>query len=611
MTDTADPKPPWWATKSKAEGRKPGADSAKASALAVANQRSTSQYRQGVERREKMLAALATGMGVQEACAHIGIAVMTHRKWRSKYPEYATRVDAVRITAAQANTGPESVRGQTRTLAFGNFRRDILDMDSPWFHLQAVKWIEEAPAGSVTLMLWPPEHGKTSLLEDYCTWKLAMDPNHRIGVGSGSRSHSMKVLRRIQNRFEDESPFPKLIARYGPFAPQTGLGNRKAIQPWAATHFDVFMRRTHDERDYSMTALGIGSNVVGSRMDTLLLDDLQSIKTLAQTKAIVETVRQDWLSRPGSKGRTFIVGTRVGEEDVYSELIESGILTKVLLFRAHDSDGVWLWPERYSPEEYEIMKRNAGTAAWERNYMQRATVKGEQTFTEEMTAAALNPMRAIFHDPPTNAPGVVLGLDPGFGINVVLAAAATERKLIILGGREDVGLTSNQQIFDVVHETAIAHTTPDVPWLHLVIEDKAFQKGLLQDDALLSMRQRYGFTVHGHQTGINKYDPNLGVAAMARSFLREEIEIPGADDPATKRFREALLAELHKWRPNMRGTRLKQDYVMALWFIWIWWRSHKETLATAGAGDFNFGGLPFAMTGSGLALPTGPYGRTA
>jgi hypothetical protein len=360
-----------------------------------------------------------------------------------------------------------------------------------------------------------------------------------------------------------------------------------------------------------MTALGITADVVGSRMDALILDDTQSIRTLDQTDKIVALIRQDWLSRPGSKGRTFIIGTRVGEKDVYSELEDAGIIDKMILFRAHDGDGNWLWPERYSPEEYARMRRNVGERGWERNYMQRATITGERTFTQEMIEECSNPMRAVFHDPPSDAAGVCVGLDPGFGINVCLAAAVTDTKLVILGGRQDDGLTSNQAIFGVVEQLALDHSTRNVPWLHLVMEDKAFQRGLFGDEGLLRLRDRYGFTLGGHQTGINKYDPNLGIAAMARSFSRHEIELPNALDPATIRFYEALTKELFAWRPNMKGTQLKQDYVMALWFVWMWWKRHRDALTVEGAGDFSFGGLPYALTRTGLALPTGQYGRAS
>jgi hypothetical protein len=577
------------------------------SELTKINSRNRTAFRESEDRRAHMIQLLATGMSVTAACDEVGVRPETHRHWRLKYPQYATRVDATRIEAAGGDLS--AMRHGQKTMDFGTFRKQILGMSSPWFHLEAVKWLESSPPGSVTMMLWPPEHGKTTLLEDFCTWKLAMDPSYRIGIGSGRQAHSSKVLRRVQNRMEDNGPFPELIRRYGPFAPQTGLGNRKAIQAWGSNFFRVYLAQGGDERDFSMTALGITADVVGSRMDLLVLDDTQSIRTLDQTDKYVNVIRQDWLSRPGSKGRTVIIGTRVGEKDVYSELEKAGIIDKLILFRAHDSDGQWLWPERYSPEEYAIMRRNVGESGWERNYMQRATIKGERTFTEEMTEAAANPMRSVLHDPPDNASGVVIGLDPGFGINVTLAAAVTTKRLIILGGRQDDGLTSNQAIFGVVEEVARSHTNRDVPWLHLVMEDKAFQKGLFGDEGLARLRERHGFTVGGHQTGINKYDPNLGIAAMARSFSRNEIEIPGGDDPATTRFREALVTELHAWRPNMRGTRLKQDYVMALWFMWMWWQRHRDALVGVGAADFTFGGLPYGPTNTGLVLPTGPYGK--
>jgi hypothetical protein len=151
---------------------------------------------------------------------------------------------------------------------------------------------------------------------------------------------------------------------------------------------------------------------------------------------------------------------------------------------------------------------------------------------------------------------------------------------VVLGGRDDQGLTSNEDIFGAVERVALEWLTPTLPWLHLTIEDKAFQKGLLNDGALHALKEKYGFTSSGHQTGITKYDENIGIPAMARDFNRGVIDLPGADDEDTLRFMTEFEEQLIRWRPNVKGTLLKQDMVMAFWFGWMWWNQFRAGLLT-------------------------------
>jgi hypothetical protein len=458
---------------------------------------------------------------------------------------------------------------------FAEFRKTYFDFDTPWFHQQVVELLEQSEPGSVSMVLLPPEHGKTSLLEDWIGYKLAIDPEFRILYGSEKQHHSIKVLKRVKNRMDPLGPHPQYVKRYGPFTPQTGDDARLA-QPWNATHFDVYRRSESDERDFSVCAVGIGAAIAGTRCDLMVLDDMQSLKSMNLTDKILEEFRQDWLSRPGSLGRTVILGTRVGEGDVYEKLLELDLVDKLVKHPAIDARGRHLWPERYTPENYERMRRNVGEAAWARNYQQQPTAASERTFTEDHFEKANDPMHRVGHKP-EHIPGLhsaVVGWDPGFGINAFYVGGITESQLVDLDWRTDSGLTSTGQMAQILRDLCHHWRGQGVRVAYVVIEDKAFQHGLLQDEAILAVRDEFGFAISGHQTtGQSKLDEDLGVAAMARSFGAGEIVMPGADDPETIRAVAAMRAELASWRPNKRGAKLRQDLVMARWFAWMRWRS--------------------------------------
>jgi len=188
---------------------------------------------------------------------------------------------------------------------------------------------------------------------------------------------------------------------------------------------------------------------------------------------------------------------------------------------------------------------------------------------------------------------VYIGVDPALGSNnCVIAATPHEGKLKILFIREDTGLTRNEQILGIVEEAVIRCGKNGSSVSDVVIEAMVFQKGLSRDERLIEMTQRHGFRVREHLTGMNKYDETIGVPSMALSFMRGDIEIPYADDPSTRHQADQLIRQLKAWRPLKRGTKLRQDQVMALWFIWILWRQRKQSF-DLDTSQFNFGGLPW------------------
>tara|TARA_B100000700_G_scaffold185865_1_gene204790 strand:+ start:8721 stop:10418 length:1698 start_codon:yes stop_codon:yes gene_type:complete len=546
----------------------------------------------GEKNRKLFLQALEDQGTVQGACNIVGVTRSAYEKWRQRFPEFAAKADALR-NELSINEPKKEWDG-----SFKSFRDEYFGHMSPWFHLQAINAYENTPPGNLTLILWPPEHGKTTLAEDYFCYKLATNPEFRITVGSEGQDMSRKILGRIRTRMEPHGPFPKYVSKFGPFVPQNQSG-RKTAQMWGADYFDVFKKQRHDERDYSMVALGWRSKIAGTRTDHLHVDDIQSRVSLNLTEQMFEVFRQDWLTRPGENGRTSINGTRVGEDDFYERVmneIDEDILT-VIKFPAivtnDEGEPEPLWPEMFSMEKLDRIRRKVGEEAWSRNYMQEPTSSLSATFTDDAIKKCLNPLRSVLHDPPKEC-SVYIGLDPALGSNnCVVAATPHEGKLKILFVREDIGLTRNEQILQVVEDAILRCMKNGSTVSDVVIEAMVFQKGLSRDERLIEMTDKYGFRVREHLTGVNKYDETIGVPSMALSFMREEIEIPYADDPSTRHQADQLIRQLKSWRPLKRGTKLRQDQVMALWFIWILWRQRKQAF-DVDSSQFKFKALPWS-----------------
>jgi hypothetical protein len=554
----------------------------------------------GRENRAKFMASFEVDRDIDVACAAAGIARNTYQRWRERYDDFKHQVDSLRLDS-------DSIPKQSGwNKGFAAFRKQYFGMNSPWFHLKAIHAYENTPAGNITMILWPPEHGKTTLFEDYASYKLAVDPTFRFTVASEGQPMSRKILSRVKNRMSPGGSAREYVAKWGPFEPQSA---KSVSQPWQADYFSVFKKGDSDERDYSMVGLGIGSAIAGTRTDHLHVDDVTSLKNYNQTPKIVEIFRQDWLSRPGERGRTSINGTRVGEADFYETLMDhfGPDLMRVIRLPAvvyNELNAAYepLWPydeatgAGYTMNMLDRTREKVGEAAWARNYMQNPMMGSDRTFTDEHIVAICNPNRSL-SDRYDHGSGIVT-LDPALGgYNVVMGLNVADGKLKVVDIFEDQRLTSYEEVFARVEQMVLRLQGDGLPVTDVVIEANAFQKGLSSDRQLLTMQEKHGFAIRSHLTGDNKYDEEIGIASMARDCRLELIDIPYSQDTATRHV-------MKRWRPHIKGARLRQDRLMALWFGWILWRERRGS-DHLNLDQFNFSGMPYKPTRTGLIVPTG------
>jgi hypothetical protein len=562
------------------------------------------------DRQQRFLDIYASGAPSCAATAReLGINIRTYQSWRQTDPNFRRKVDAIRAS----RNGIDLPGDQTD---FATFRKQYLGLDSYAHHLKIVEVLETIEPGEIALINVYPEAGKTTLLEDKACHILSHEPNTRIVFLSQSSGLGRKSLGRIKQRMTDSRNFGEFIARYGPFYVDSQERDGK---PWAADYITVF-NSDHDERDYSIETRAISSAAYGQRIDYLIVDDVISDQNVAQSEKIMHTIRQTYFTR-GMNMKIIIIGTRIRSGDLYEQMLDADLIDHHVTIPCIQGDGVLTCPEMWSskePDEYaskvemrdsatknvERKRRQVGETVWWTSYQQTPHVAGLATFTEDMVDAAKDTLRSITRDwrqdtDPAGISGVVVtSLDPALGGgNALVTAAHLGNELRIMDAIVTYGLARTEDILLQIREHALLYR----PVL-LIIEDAAFQKGLVYDDRLRRMGHELGFRVVPHQSSRAKHDPMLGVATMAGSMLRGEISVPWGNDLARARM-EPLCAQLRAWRPNMSGRELTQDIVMAMWFNWKYWMEARGMIDRDVHSSWRRPGLPTMPTRApGLSL---------
>ncbi len=553
------------------------------------------RVQQARDRSEKILELIAQGWTIESAVNQLGIGRRSYDQYRKRYPDYPARVEIAKQIGAAARRETIEVKYDG---SFVEFRKLFLGFDTYFHQAKILQAIKETPDMGITLVLVPPEHGKTSLMEDLCTYQICADPNIRITQISEGIGHARKIISRVKGRLEDPLAFPKIHQNYGPFRP-----DQNSAKAWAADYFTV-IQSDSGERDFTMEARGWKSRISGTRCDRMYIDDMQSAATLTQTEAMMRSLRQDILTRPGKEGKTVIVGTRVGMGDVYEEMMESELVDKVISLPATDPNAgpqecehgekcdvpdivheKPLCPEMWPSHALAKRRKQVTESVWWRTYQQRPRAEGGETFRKTKIDDAKNPLRFVA---PMGVGTPILGVDPALGGgNAIVAAEMTHSHLHLLDVDRRFDLERTEQILAVIDSMAYRYKPRIV-----VIEEVSFQRGLKNDERLRDLGKKHGFIIHGHYTHSNKLDEVIGVASMATALEYNEMTIPWADDLAKTRF-TPWCEEMLSWRPDVPTKRLRQDMVMATWFVWLYWQRTRRHMERAGEPIFTRQGLPW------------------
>lgn len=535
-------------------------------------------------KRESILKMVEAGRSIGESLSELGISQKSHEYYRRTDPQYKARIDVARTLQNKSMD-----RGWTGDSASFNETFFPQEFPTPGFHHNMLRTLKNAKPGSITLINCFPNSGKSTLLENFVCETLATDPNHRFVIASKAQNHARKMLSTVKDRMTNIHAYPAFIGRFGPFYTE---GQERSGKPWTTDYIKVW-KHNSGQRDYSVQTMGWSGQILGSRVDTIILDDIQTGDNLGQVEDMLRKFRQDFYTRLKG-GRIIIIGNRIDNGDFYERLLELDIIDSANHFDypAVDHEGNSLWPDRWPIEELDLIRKVVGEKIWWTMYQQKPQLAGNATFSEDLIEKAKDWNRKVGAITPGRP--TVLSVDPGLdpGATAIVCMQYTSDEIQVIDCEKHTTFSQQEQIIDLIESYAIRYAPQTV-----IIEDVAFQRALARDERLQALGRKYGFLVKGHTTGKNKHDPVMGVAAMASSFIREEITFPfqGGHGSISAARMDPMFGELLAWRPNIPTKLLTQDFPMAMWFGWLDILSQRHGMGIA-TDAWNRGGLPWRQT---------------
>jgi len=580
------------------------------------------------EAQERVLMALAQGATVITAMSTVGRNDVTFRQWCASDASFKERADKARLEGK----GVKTDLADLKDIDFVSFCEQFLDSklfphQLNWLDMMEGREPSWMPAGITyepgepdrVLINVPPEHAKsTTITTNYVTYKIVTDPNTRVIIVSKTQGMARKFLGAIKTRLSHPA-YIKLQTAFGPNG-----GYKADATQWSADMIYLGTGRDSGEKDPTVQALGMGSQIYGARADLIIVDDAVMGANAHEWEKQIEWLQKEVITRLGRHGKLIIIGTRVAPVDLYKMLRDpkqwsGGVapftycaMPAVLEFDEKPDKWKTLWPESDQQENAKddtlpngnfpkwdgpsLSKRRSqvSAAVWAMVYQQE-DVTEDSIFSPTCVAGSINGMRkrgplkpgTPGHPRATDGTYTVMGLDPamsGATGAVVVTYNKADGKIYVL---DCVNMTepSPDKIQHLIEDWVEKYKPQE-----LRIEINAHQKAYALDENLRNFLASYGCQLNSHFTGKNKWDTSFGVASMAMLFGNTRdgrfqdnniMEIPSNDGSEGIK---TLVQQLITWKPD---TKNPTDTVMALWFAIIRVRELMQNTSRVGQYQSN------------------------
>lgn len=252
------------------------------------------------------------------------------------------------------------------------------------FHQELCSFVETRTKKRRKMILLPRGHLKSTIITvGYSLQHIAKDPNVRILIGNATYPMAVTFLGQIKDHLTKNTTF---IDTYGELAKDPLIWKEWQIKL-------AIGEDTMRHKEATVTAYGMGGNLVSQHYDLIILDDLVNRDTIVTQEAVEKTITvyKDVLDLLEPTGTMVLIGTRWHDADLYGWILEqrdhinvfdimerqaaSGTVT------SESVEGEILFPQKYNREYLLQLRREKGPYEFSCQYMNSPVDDDSATFS--------------------------------------------------------------------------------------------------------------------------------------------------------------------------------------------------------------------------------------
>lgn len=257
---------------------------------------------------------------------------------------------------------------------FYEFNRDVLawpDIYEP-LHKKVCDFVQDNAKKKKLLILLPRGTFKSSIITiGYTLWRIAQNPSDRILIANATFPMAVQFLGQIKNHLQRNDEFKAI------FGDLTATADS-----WREDRITVSREKSYEQKEPTVSAFGIGGNLVGSHFNVALLDDVVARENIT-TKDQIEKVKdfyKDSLdlvdANVGGHKEVILIGTTWHWGDLYAWIQDpdNGFSNDFAVLRMPAYEGEWkkgklLFPKKLGWKQLAELKRQQGSSHFSAQYM--------------------------------------------------------------------------------------------------------------------------------------------------------------------------------------------------------------------------------------------------
>lgn len=239
------------------------------------------------------------------------------------------------------------------------------------FHKELCDFIQSDQYKKLGLL--PRGHLKTTLVTvGYTLLRIAQNPNVRILIANATYDMACSILGQVKKHLQYNEKFHEY---YGNLA--------QNADRWSENMITIPKRLNFQKKEATVTAFGMGGNLVSQHYDLIIGDDLVNRDFISTSEQIEKTILfyKDALDLLEPTGQFIILGTRWADADLYGWILDKSNPEQVykdfstMIRQAYQGNIETgenlslLFPQKYTRETLLNLKRNKGPVEFSSQYM--------------------------------------------------------------------------------------------------------------------------------------------------------------------------------------------------------------------------------------------------